>query len=235
MQINSQNNLSFTSLQNPIKPFKIRTSKGTLFCSEIDYTKKQDDDFYKGFVKYFLDIFAHTSSHPFWEKCREPNLNKWTYKRYVKSTSKELKNFLQDKDTTLLTVKDKNDNLVGAIYTRKLDLSKKIRDDDTLYVDSIAISPEYRGFSIGKKILKKVLNNSKKRFKEVFLVAYKESEKFYEKLGFTNLENTTAGTYIYKQLKKVRIDYPQYVSFWEKQTGKIIPQPRWFDRIENKK
>lgn len=232
MQINTQNNLSFTSLQNPIKPFKIKTNKGTFYCSEIGYTQKQNDDFYKGIVRYFLDIFADTSAHPFWGKCKN---NKWIYNRYVKQTSKELKHFLKDKDSTLLTVKDADNNMVGAIYTRKLDLSKKIKDEDTLYIDSLAVKPEYRGLNLGKKILKRVMSSSNRRFKETFLVAYKESEKFYEKLGFTNLEKTPADKYIFKQLGKVRIDYPQYVSFLERQTGKSKPKSKWYERIYDKK
>ena len=67
---NNNNNIYFSSLRCPIKPFKIKTQKGFLYCSEIDYKKNYDDDFYKNIGEFYLDIFANTSSHPFWKKCR---------------------------------------------------------------------------------------------------------------------------------------------------------------------
>ena len=234
MQINNNyNSISFSSLRCPVKPFTIETSKGTLYCSEMDYTKTYKTSFYKKLGQFFLDIFANTSAHPFWKKCRKPTLEKDVYDDYIKSTVSDYIKYFSDPDTTVILAKDKRNRLVGAIHTRKLNLEHKIKDEDTLYIDGLAVNPKYRGQNVGKTLLEKVLEASKERFSQVFLVAYTESAKFYEKLGFERMNpKDKAQRYAIKRLSNIRIDYPQYADYLQKDLGKKLPE-NWYERIRN--
>jgi len=236
MQINNiQNSPSFSSLRCPVKPFTIQTSKGTLYCSEIDYTKVYKTSFYKKLGQFFLDIFANTSSHPFWEKCRKPTIDKDVYDDYINSSISDYRKFFSDPDTTLIFAKDKRNRLIGAIYTRKLYLDHKIKDEDTLYIDGLAVNPKYRNFNVGRTLLEKVLNTSKERFSQTFLVAYKESSKFYEKLGFEYMDpKSNAQKFAIKKLSHIRIDYPKYADFMQKDLCKKLPN-HWYERIKSNK
>ena len=235
MQVNNNYNpITFTSLRCPVKPFTIRTPKGVLYCSEIDYTKSYPDKFYKNIGKFFLDIFANTSAHPFWKKCRKSSLDKQVYDDYISSSIESYKKYFSHPDTTVLLLKDKSKRLVGGLYTRSLDINKALKDDDTLYIDSLAVKTSYRGKNIGKKLLKSVLKSSKDKFSDAFLVAYKESTPFYEKLGFHKMnKNNPACNFAISELAKERIDYPEYVDFMEIKLDKKLPQ-EWFVRIKNK-
>ena len=236
MQINSDKNyIHFSSLRCPVKPFRIKTSKGYLYCAEIDYKKDYPDKFYKKIGKFFLDNFANTSSHPFWKKCRKPNLNKEVYNDYINSSIESYKQHFFNPDSTVLLVKNSKKQLVGALYSRPLELSKTLTDKDTLYIDSLAIKQKYRGNSIGKKVLNKILNVSKEKFGEVFLVAYKESARFYEKLRFTKMsKNEPSQAFAISELAKERIDYPDYVDFMQMSLKEQLPN-RWYNRIKNNK
>lgn len=113
-----------------------------------------------------------------------------------------------------------------------MDLGKHLRDKDTLYIDGLAISPEYRGMDVGKKLLTKVLDSSRQRFSDVFLVAYKESSPFYEKLKFEKMNpNDSAQKYAIKKLADERIDYPQYADFMQRNFNPKCTE-RWYERID---
>ena len=236
MQINSNyNSTSFSSRNCPVKPFTIKTPKGTLSCSELDCSKVYKSGFYQKFARYFLDIFANTSSHPFWIKCRKPTLEQAVYDDYVKSTVREYKKYFKNPDTTVLLAKDKENRIVGAVYSRSLDLDKPLVDKDTLYIDGLAVSPEYRGQNVGKTLLEKVLKASKDRFSDVFLVAYKESAEFYKKLDFHRMdEYDSSQKFAIKKLADLRIDYPDYADFMHKKLGKNLSD-EWYKRIEKNK
>ena len=63
-----------------------------------------------------------------------------------------------------------------------------------------------------------VISASKTRFKEVFLVAYKESVNFYKKQGFCHIDlNKTYDKALESLFAKDRIDYPYYVNFIKKE------------------
>ena len=205
-----------------------------MYCSEIDYKKSHTDKFYKEIGKFFLDIFANTSSHPFWKKCRKSSLDRGVYDDYISSSVESYKKYFAQPDTTVLLLKDKKKHLVGALYTRSLDLSKVLKDGDTLYIDSLAVKTSYRGKNIGKKLLKSVLKSSKDKFSDAFLVAYKEATPFYEKLGFNKMnKNNSSCEFAISELAKERIDYPEYADFMEIKLDKKLPE-EWFVRIKNK-
>lgn len=227
-KIDSQ--ISYTSKNCPIKPFKIKTSKGMLYCKEVEYNKNYGKSFYSKIGTFFLDIFANTSSHPFWKKCRKPTLEKDVYNGYIKDNIQEYSQMIKSPDTTFIICKNRWGRIKAAIYTRAFSIAE-LNEPKTLYIDSIAVDKNYRGNHIGKKLLNKVLNSSKGRFEDAFLVAYKESAPFYKKLGFTNTEGSISKSRTLKRLAKERIDYPDYAEFLEKSLSNNSTE-KWYQRAD---
>lgn len=230
MQVDKINtSVSYTSRNCPIKPFSIKTPKGILYCSEIDYDKKFDKSYYKKIAKFFIDIFANTSSHPFWEKCRKPNLNFLIYRIYLRDTVSGYRMALKDPDTTMLFARDKEGRIKAGIFAKSLDTEAHVKEPRTLYIDSLAVDKEYRKSNVGKKLLQKVLNSSKHSFEDVFLVAYKESAPFYKKIGFKNTKNAQSESL--DKLIKERLDYPDYAEFLEKSLNNTSGK-KWYERAD---
>ena len=109
MQINKTSNyqVSYTSKNYPIKPFKIKTNRGILFCKELDYDKEYGNTYLRKIGEFFLDIFANTSSHPFWEKCRKPKLDRFIYNDYISDTISGYRKAMKDSDTTIIIARNK--------------------------------------------------------------------------------------------------------------------------------
>lgn len=230
----NHNSVAFKSLRTPVKPFVIDSSKGNLYCYEADYSIN-NDIFFKNIAKFFLDIFANTSSHPFWKNCRGETINKRIYSSYINSSILKYKKSFKDYDTTLLLVENANNKLIGAAYTRPLHFNHVLKDDNTLYIDSLAISPQYRKQGIGENILSKILRASDQHFSEAFLVAYKEAVPFYEKLNFTKMNaKDPKQQFAISELIRERIDYPDYADFMQKDLGKKL-ENKWYDRIKKTK
>ena len=226
------NSISYTSRNCPIKPFQIRTNKGVLYCREVDYNKNYGNRnrFFNKIGTFFLDIFANTSAHPFWKKCRKPTLEKSVYENYIKENAQEYSRMIKSPDTTFILCKNRWGILKAAIYTRAFSIAE-FKEPNTLYIDSLAVDKSYRGNHIGKKLLNKVINSSKGRFDDVFLVAYKESAPFYKKLGFTNTEASISKSKTMKRLAKERIDYPDYAEFLEKSISDNSTE-KWYQRAD---
>lgn len=232
MQVNNKNTVTFSSYYNPIKSFKVRTSSGILHFSEVNYQHPPKNTFYKNLAEFFLDNFANTSSHPFWEKCRKPLTDRSVYDDYVNYNIATYKKAIKNKNTTILLAKDSSKNIVAAVFAKILRESPTVRDFKTLYIDSIAVSPKYRGNNVGESILNKVLESSKNRFTDVFLVSYKESVPFYKKLGFESLSfSNPKHKFVILEMAKERIDYPEYADFMYKSlnNSEVIP---WYTRIQ---
>lgn len=164
-------------------------------------------------------------------KCRKPTLDKNVYDAYIKLDVLNYKKSLHNKNTTILLAKDSSKNIAAALYARPLSETPVIRDYKTLYVDSIAVAPKYRGNNVGAQILEKLLNASKDRFTDVFLVSYRESQPFYEKLGFHPLNwRDPSQQFVISEMAKERLDYPQYSEFMTKSLNQTEPIP-WYTRI----
>lgn len=220
MLINDQPiyNNTFTSLRIPIKPFDVKTSNGVLHFSEVNYKHLPKNNFYKRLAEFFLDNFANTSGHPFWTKCRKPTIDEEVYNEYITDMVKKYKSSIHNSNTTIMLAKDKAKNIVAAIFARPLHETAKIKDSGTLYIDSIAVAPEYRGANVGYELLSRLIEKSKDQFTDVFLVAYKESQPFYEKLGFRpmNLYRNDSERFVIEEMAKERKDYPQFAEFMTK-------------------
>ncbi len=231
---NQKNTVQFSSYYNPIKPFDIKTSAGLLHFSEVNYKHPPKNTFYRKLAEFFLDNFANTSSHPFWEKCRKPLVDTSVYDEYINYDIETYKKAIKNKNTTILLAKDSSKNIVAAIFAKILRESPTVRDYQTLYVDSIAVSPKYRGNNVGESILNKVLESSKKRFSDVFLVSYKESIPFYKKQGFKSLIYSNPNhQYVIEEMAKERADYPEYADFMYKSLNNTEQIP-WYLRIQRR-
>lgn len=231
MQVEKINpTVSYTSRNYPIKPFKIKTDKGVLTCKEIDYDKEYGNSFYRNIGEFFLDNFANTSSHPFWKKCRKPTLNLEIYRDYIRDNVIEYRGMVKNPDTTFLLGRNEWGKIKAAIYTRPLEIGKA-KEPETLYIDSLAVNKRYRGHHIGKKFMTKVINSSKDRFKDSFLVAYNESVPFYKKLGYKITEDAPEDSRTLAKVALERIDYPEYAQFMEKTLSKN-PSKKWYQRAD---
>ncbi len=219
---------------NSIRSFDVKTKAGVLHFCEINYKHPPKNAFYKKLASFFLDNFANTSAHPFWEKFRKPFLDKQVYNDYIDIDVRNYKKALYNKNTTILLAKDAEKNIVAAMFARPLKETQTVRDSQTLYIDSIAVAPKYRGNNVGARILEKVLLSAQKRFTDAFLVSYKESVPFYEKLGFKHLRwSNPKHQYVIYEMAKERQDYPDYAEFMYKKlnNSEFIP---WYSRIQRR-
>lgn len=215
--INNKNNshIKFKSLNNPVKPFTIKTEKDVISFAEIDYTKKPQKNFLKEVAEFFLDNFAFQSGHPYWKALRkntpEYDDNLYTIHRNVGLIA-SYKELLKNPDTTLVIGRNKKKEITAAILTEPLKITQEVQNDRTMYLDSIAVNKKYRGNHIGETLVNTVEKSSKDRFDDIFLVAYNESVPFYKKLGFSHIKNK----YMIENMAKERLDYPQHASFLAK-------------------
>ncbi len=231
----AKNNISFSSYNNPIKSFDMKTPKGIVHFAEINYKHPPSNSFYNKLAHFILDNFANTSSHPFWASCRKPTLNKEIYDDYIRSNIHSYKTALNGKDTTILVGRDKSKNIVAALFSKPLRENSKLRDRDVLYIDSIAVDSGYRANGLGAAMLNKVTEASKNRFTDMFLVAYKEAVPFYKALNFKPLAwySNPHQRYFIAEMAKERIDYPLYAEFFEKPLEKFDPI-KWYKRVERR-
>lgn len=228
MDIETRGYVGFTSRNCPVKPFTVQTRNDIITFKEIDYTKKSETSLLKRvvtfvrdkFIKtkessvqdiatFFLDNFAHQSSHPFWKLCRkdDPAYNKKIYKEYLnKEMVASYKKSFDNPDTTVLIGKDSKNKIRAGIITEPLNLSEDLKNDKTLYIDSLAVDKDFRNNHLGKQMIDSVVDSNKEKFDDTFLVAYTESVPFYEKQGFKSIEDEK----IIKGVAKERCDFPVY-------------------------
>ena len=233
MDIREKRQISFKSLNHPVKPFKINTENDIISFKEWNYREKPQKYALKEVATFFLDNFANQSSHPFWKTCRKntPTFNNAVYKDYIKHSIKTYKELLKNPDTTILLGRNKKKQLSAALVATPLNLTSLVNDNKTLYIDSIAVAKTYRGNHIGQQLMNNTISSTKNRYTDTFLVAYNESEPFYKKQGFTHLTPGHNGQKkIIKSLARIRPDFPEYSSFLTKPIDES--KPRWFDRFK---
>ena len=233
VDIHEKRQISFKSFNHPVRPFKINTGSDTIYFKELDYKRPAKKRLLKEVATFFLDNFANQSSHPFWETCRRGTKTfiKSTYKDYISESINTYKELLKNPDTTVMLGRNRSKKLTAAILAEPLNLTPLVKDNNTLYIDSIAVDKVYRGNHIGNQLMKNVINSTKNRYTDVFLVSYKESETFYKKQGFTPLNPEHKGQKkIIKSLAKERLDYPEYASFLTKTIDES--KPRWFQKFK---
>ncbi|MCI1273858.1 MAG: GNAT family N-acetyltransferase [Clostridiaceae bacterium] len=228
MEITKIHQQSFTSLANPIKPYKIETKLGILDVHEVTKEELQQHNFIRNITNFFSNNFASSSEDPCWLMLkREPKSER----------SKQLQSYLRkywrskiksnDKNTTLLLAKNKDNKLCGACLSFGYDEVPTAKDT-TCYIDSIVVSKKYRGYNVGKSLLEKTLESAQKSFNDVFLTGEKTALGFYKKLGFTKLNvQSKSQKNVIDFIAEDRSDYPYFVSLLTKPLNKF--KPRWYN------
>lgn len=231
MNISTNNNFTFKSFNQPVKPFSIKTKNDEIKFKEIDYTQPQSDEFLDNISEFFLDNFATQTANPEWQGVRKNTIG---FNQNVYDVVKEeiffkpLQKVLNDPDTTLMVGYNKNNKLVAGIQTQNLNLRPDIEDDKTLYVDSLAVDKQYRGNHIGQTLLNNVIESTENKYSDVFLVGYNESVPFYKKQNFTEVSDPK----VTENLSDCVSEYPDYMTFLEKPIDKT--QSRWTERVSKK-
>ena len=229
-RINTANNsqISFYSKRNPIGAYKIATTLGTLRVAEVDFDKGLSHSFIKRINKFFLKNFAEKSQDEYYLEYK--NGNKKCRKHRLKDMEEYYREIFEDStyddNITLLIAKDKHNKIQGAcLSTSCCELPGCF--DTTLWVDALAVNKKYRNEGIARELITKIIEVSKKSYTDVFLTGSNFAAKFYEKLGFKELDFAKSHQRtIIKYLEDTREDFPEHVKAFS-----LILQPdkpRWF-------
>lgn len=232
--MNIQNNYKspqFTSRLNPIPPSIIKTKYGDLTLQEITKSEMKSKNFLEELAKFFCKNFASNTNDPSWLEYN--NVSKHVKNLREKSISNYFKSIFKhdDGNMTLLLAKDNHNKIQGACLSLGYNLVEGI-EKCTLYLDSIAVNREFRGFNIGKTMMQKTISANSKassKFTDIFLVGEKKARKFYDKLGFSSLDNNDKDQQkVAKVIQLDRQDYPDYVDFLNLPLKK--DEPRWYSK-----
>lgn len=229
--LRKENNISFGSLNNPIKHFRIHTPKGRLNVNEYRL-KPKSVNFSFDVSKFFNDNFLENSTDPLWKEYLKPE-NKLRYlgknQRYAKYLRDVFKN--DDGNTTLLIARDSQNKIKAAVLSLGFDEPVSLVDPKLCNLEAIAVDKDFRGFHIGKRLLEKTLQSAQNAFTDVVLTAYEKAIPFYEKMGFKILpQNTVKTDFFYKEIQKERDDIPKYVQIMSKPLRS--DEQRFYDRVQ---
>ena len=188
MKINFVSNQNFASKNNPIKPFCVNTPKGKVFVSEIDTTRGLKNSATFGLMRFFADNFAENSSIPMWKDYM--GLPDRAKAAKIKNSMGYYTEIFQNNnscdDTTLLLAKDEKGKLQGACLSYCFGFPTS-NGKKNLYIDSLAVSPKYRGYNIAGKMLDSISKASTKDFLYSYVTSAPEAAKFYKKNGYNKL------------------------------------------------
>lgn len=222
--------ISFTSINNPIAPFKVPTEHGTLFVKELSASEYTKPEVIKQITKFFIENFSHDTKDNFWLTYRKgsPEEKQRTFdilEGYYAQIFNDRKN---QPNLTLLVAKDENNKLQGACITYG---NHEIPDsfESTLYVDSMATNKKYRGQHLAYDMLNKSLKANENTFTDVYLTSTKFADSFYEKFGFVKLSpDNDSEKIILDYVSKIRQEYPEHITPYHKPLQS--DKPRWTEK-----
>lgn len=237
MQISPVQNqqTSFTSLNNPIRNFRMKTSNGIVNVQEFTEFDSMLFDRLGELSKFLIDSFIEGSSSPKWKKYKKPKY-KDAYQSRVGRFNYVIKNVFEQDDgnSNILIARSKKGNIVGAIITYTLREVKGLKDQKTLYIDSLGVDKKFRHNNIAKKLIEKVLEAGKDVYADGMVTSCNNAVPFYEKLGFKRADINNPIVKMYQDiLSKKRSDIPKYTKlmdiplegnqrWWERLSGKIL-------------
>lgn len=231
MKINRNDNIQFTSKAHPVASFKFKSPKGVITVKEetLDCLRPNADltEFGKFFVDNFMGNLKGLNIRKF-DNFFSPKAYKKSVKNYAESCEDVFAR--EEKLSTMLTARNSKGKLIGALLTHPFDENPLISDKKTFYIDSIAISKKYRRLGLGEKLIEKVLEADGKDFTDVYLTSLKNSVKFYNNLGFSEIKPTTdANKKMLDIISLYRNDYPKFMT---PMTKVLDPNAvRWIDRV----
>lgn len=230
MKTQRVDNVYFSSLNNPVKRFKIYTPKGKLHVEEVRL-KDKSVKFSYNISKFINDNFIDGSCDPLWKDYLKPE-NSLLYIGKNERYAKYLRDIFKtdDGNTTLLIAKDSQNNIKAAALSLSFNDVPSLKDSRLCSVDALAVDRDYRKFSVGKILMNKSLKSAQQAFTDAVLTGYNKAVPFYKKLGFEILpEDTAKKRFFYSEICKTREDIPEYTQIM------YMPlQPdadRFYDRI----
>ena len=229
MKITSNNSLSFKSINNPVKPFVIKTKIGNLSCAEIPTEELYHSKKLRELSHFFCKNFASLTTDPYWLKYNNPR-HKEAFARdflsYLKSNIRK-----DDGNLTMLVATDQNNKIQAACLSYAYDELPEA-NKTVCYVDSLAVNEKYRNNGIAKKLIDKTEEINKKTFTDIFLTGELLAKGFYEKLGFSELDKNDPGQkFVAEFLDYDREDEMTYLIPLNKPLQK--DKPRWYSIFED--
>lgn len=209
MQINfvSKNNLnrSFTSKNNPIKPYNVKTRYGTIHFQEVNYSRPIKRSNLEKISVFVTDNLHDSFKTPLEQQLKKDSyfFDKNLYRQWINLSIEDLQKALLNPDTTLLIGTDENNKICAVLHSKPLELSDKLKDDETIYVDTCSVDRKYQGMGIGKILIEKLKETSSSSFKKMALVSVEEAKFFYRKLGFKRVKDPIQR----QEFEKVRYKY----------------------------
>lgn len=230
----NQQQPSFTSLNNPINKFRIKTSHGNVSVKEFTEYDSLFFDNLKELSRFIIDSFIDGSTSPGWKKYTKPN-NRLNYQNRVLRFNNFIRNVFKQDDgnSNVLVARDKKGNIVGAIISYSLNEIRGLKDSKTLYIDTLGVDKKYRHNNIAKILMEKVFEAGKDIYTDSMLTGYNKAVPFYEKLGYkkVDLNNPIIKMY-YDILRRDRTDIPKFTKLMDKPLNEN--KKRWWERMNGR-
>lgn len=232
--IQNQQQTSFTSVNNPIRNFRIKTSNGIVNVSEFTELDSMLFNRLGELSKFVVDSFIEGSNSPGWKKYTKPKY-KEAYQSKVGRFNYVIKNVFEQDDgnSNILVARNKDGNIVGALISFTLREVKGLKDKKTLYIDSLGVDKKYRHNNIAKKLMEKVFIAGKDVYSDSLLTSYNSAVPFYEKIGYKKADlNNPIIKMFHEILRQDRTDMPKYTKLMEIPLKKN--DQRWWERLTDK-
>lgn len=226
-------NSHFKSRNNPVKPFELETSRGTLKVQEFTNDNANIKKEIRDLAKFFLDGFISNTDAPWFVQYKNP-ANKEQYLKCIDTFSDYYKDMFchDDGNLTVLVAKNDKNKICGAIVTNTLN-EAGVFEPTTCYVDSIAVAAEYRKNGIGSTLMQRAIDCSKDVYTDVFLASNNKAVPFELKNGYRilNYDNPLERKII-DIINAHRQDYPEYTTFMDKKLRNHETNKPWYERIQ---
>ncbi len=220
----STSSLNFQSRNNPLKPFIIKTRLGDLACSEIPSKDLCQSQKLYELSHFFCKNFASLTEDPYWLKYNNPNYKNIFASSFFNYLNNKIAN--DDGNLTMIVAKNKKGKVQAACLSYTYDLLPE-GYNTVCYVDSLAVNDEYRRNGIAKTLLDKTEEINKNIFTDIFLTGEVLARKFYEKIGYSKLdEKDPAQRFYINYLNNERGAEMKYLIPFNKPLQK--DKPRWF-------
>ena len=216
MQIRNNTQVTFGSRYNPIKPFVIKTKRGRLWFAEATEKELVNEKFLEKLTKFFCKNFASSTNDPGLRVFTQVGSN--NYNNAIENSKKYYIDKLRknNENLTLFLAKDKNNKIQGACFAYNFDELPELMDS-VYYIDSIAVSPQFRKLKLGRLLLDKTIESLSQQVSDIFLAGDKLASGFYKALGFRSLNgDNPAEKTIIDYIARRRADYPAYTDLFTK-------------------
>lgn len=233
-KVSNNNSINFSSKNNPIPNFQIKTDKGVLFVKEITSKDILNESKLKEITKFFANNFINNTNDPSLTQYKNPK----NYNKYLKMLDR-IKNYYKqmyvedDGNLTVLEARNSLGDICASVVTNTFKDISGLFDSRTCYVDSIAVRKDYRKKHVATKLMDKAIDCSKGIYTDVFLASDNMSVPFQLKNGYRIMDYANEPErVIMDRINKFRGDYPNYITFMDKRLDDSS-EP-WFLRIYNK-